>query len=505
MQRIRDTLPAVVTDDLSAVAQKVVEQVRQETPYPFLLDAKLGGANSPPTPDTEIAAAHGTPPNTMSSRFEHIINDLAKFDQQHDGPLRRIANRANAVMAKAAIINRHQRRPPLYSEATISTLIKMELAAPEHSPLIRAAGYVSPPPIVRRDHDIDFIVADIATHMAQCHQPQSTDQILQSLNHHEDDLAKWPELDITLFISRVSGNYPDDHGFYHPDQPWGSLMSASQLVVNTLLRILERDQQPRNTAYLKDETERLVGHLLPDGYNTLNAIRNVAYTSEEFSWQGPTTFGLRKWETAPAPNKPAFRRGRTGDVVYAFLLQDGPAIIDDVVKSLQKSTSIKERTIREAINRDPENRFVRIGDGRIAANPIPASNNPNAPTLTAVPDGQAHQPAPVLQASEIQWLTHYVQALNGLASPLPSRAALSGRRAAGFALDDTMEITVVVDNRDRPNLESRLAEAAAVASEAVASVQPQISILSPEQWAARMDGETPLPHHNVWLAPDTTP
>ena len=54
--------------------------------------------------------------------------------------------------------------------------------------------------------------ADIATHMARSHQPQSTDHILRSLNHREDALANWPELDITLFISRVSGINPDTTG-----------------------------------------------------------------------------------------------------------------------------------------------------------------------------------------------------------------------------------------------------------------------------------------------------
>ena len=65
-----------------------------------------------------------------------------------------------------------------------------------------------------------------------------------------------------------------------------------------------------------------------------------------------------------------------------------------------------------------------------------------------------------------------------------------------------MQITVVSDVEDRPSLESRLAPAAAVASEAVPSVHPQISILSPKQWAERMDGPTPEAHHNIWLAPD---
>ncbi len=120
-----------------------------------------------------------------------------------------------------------------------------------------------------------------------------------------------------------------------------------------------------------------------------------------------------------------------------------------------------------------------------------------------VPDGHTRQPTPVLKASELRWLTHYVQALNDLEPPLPSRAALSGPRAAGFASDDPMEIVVVVDDRGRANLESRLAQAAEVASESLPSVQPQISILSVEQWAERMDGATPEAHHNVWLAPDT--
>ena len=66
-----------------------------------------------------------------------------------------------------------------------------------------------------------------------------------------------------------------------------------------------------------------------------------------------------------------------------------------------------------------------------------------------------------------------------------------------------MEITVVVDDRHRASLDSRLAQAAAVASEAVPSVRHQISILSVEQWAKRMDGATPEAHHNIWLAPDT--
>ena len=59
-----------------------------------------------------------------------------------------------------------------------------------------------------------------------------------------------------------------------------------------------------------------------------------------------------------------------------------------------------------------------------------------------------------------------------------------------------MEISVVVDDGDRPHLEPRLAEVASTTSELVPSVQPQISILSPQQWDFQRDGETIAAHHN---------
>ena len=67
-----------------------------------------------------------------------------------------------------------------------------------------------------------------------------------------------------------------------------------------------------------------------------------------------------------------------------------------------------------------------------------------------------------------------------------------------------MEITVVVDDDNRPRLELRLAEIAGVASELAPSVRPQISILSPEQWERQQASESRGTHHNIWLAPDTT-
>ena len=63
----------------------------------------------------------------------------------------------------------------------------------------------------------------------------------------------------------------------------------------------------------------------------------------------------------------------------------------------------------------------------------------------------------------------------------------------------------MVDDQDRPSLEPRLAEIATATSESVPSVQPHISILSPQQWDHQQDGESPEAHHNAWLATNTAP
>ena len=505
MQQAPDTLRPIVTDDLLAAAHAVIEHVRRNIPHPFLIDAKLGDANTGPMSDTEMASAHGTPPSTTSSRWKRIVNAVTQADQQHGRPLGQIAQRANAVMAGGAIINRHKRRPPLYSESTIATIIKLGFAPPEHSPLIRAAGYVITPPATPRRHDLDFIINDIATHMARSHEPQSPDEILRSLIHRQEALAKWPQLGLTLFIDRVSGIKPDEHGLFHPDQPWSRFISSSQLVTNTMLRILARDQRPRTTEYLTEEIERLVGRFLPPGYNTLSTIRAAASSSEEVSWQGLSTFGMREWKTALDPRNMARTRGRTGDLIYAFLMQQGPADVDDVVKHVQRTANTKRRTVQEALNHDPANRFIRIHDQRVAANPIPQNHNPGTPSLMGVPDAHRPQPPPVLQESEILWLTRYVQALNDLAPPLPERVAITGPRAAGFAQGDPIEITVVVDPSHQPSVEPGLAKIAAATSGLVPSVRPNIIILSPQQWANQQAAEAHEAHHNAWLATNTTP
>ena len=491
----------IVPADLLDAAQRVIQRTKQDTSYPFLLDAKLGDADTSPLTDAQMASTYDTPLSTINRRSAHAINALARTDQELGSPLAKVAQRANEFMARAAVINRHNRRPPLYSESTIKTFIELGYAEPYHSPVIRAAGHVVPPPITPMDHDIDFVIYDIATHLSRSDKPQSPEQILDALSHHQVALAKWPQLDMFLFVRRVAGIDPDDAGRFSPNEPWGNFVGRQQLVANTMIRILSRDRQPRSTEHLTDEINRLVGHLLPDGYNTLNAIRNVTSTSDEISWQGLATFGLREWDTNIGAQS-AGRRGRTSDLIYSFLVQHGPADIEDVVRHVQQTTKAKKRTVADAINNDPENRFIRFEERRIAANPIPRDHNPDGLAPTVIPD--TRQEGPVLRESELMWITRYVQGLNELASPLPSRVAITGPRTAGFAHEgDTFEITVVADACHVPDLEPRLAETAAAATEAVPSVQPQIIILSPEQWERQQAGERLGSHHNVWLAPDT--
>ncbi|MCY4557968.1 MAG: hypothetical protein OXF79_16705 [Chloroflexi bacterium] len=494
-------LHPTVTANLLDAAQKVIQRTKQDTPYPFLLDAKLGDANTGPLTDAQLAAAHDTSLSTLNRRVAYATKTLVRTDQASDNPLAKVAQRVNDFMARAAVINRHKRRPPPYSESTIKTFIELGYAKPEHAPIIRAAGHVAPPPIVSTDHDIDFVIFDIAAHLSRSYEPQCTQQILDALSHRQDVLAKWPQLDLTLFIRRVAGINPNSEGRLDPDQPWGTFMRRQQLVANTMTRILSRDNEPHSTQYLTDEINRLVGHLLPNGYNILNAIRNVTVTSNEISWQGLATFGLTQWETNIAAQDTG-RRHSTGDLVYAFLLNAGPAGIDDVIQHVQRTTKAKKRTVANAINHDPENRFIRMDDRRIAANPIPDHHNPGGPALTVIPDGRRQ--GPVLRESELAWLTRYLQGLSELAPPLPCRVALTGPRAAGFAHEgDTLEITVVAEPRDRPDLEPRLAECANAATEAVPSVKPKVRILPAEQWAQRQGEESPTAHHNVWFPPDT--
>ena len=58
-----EKLQPTVPDDLFDAAQKVIQRTRQATPYPSLLDAKLGDVNTTPLTDAQM----GPPPTTLPS------------------------------------------------------------------------------------------------------------------------------------------------------------------------------------------------------------------------------------------------------------------------------------------------------------------------------------------------------------------------------------------------------------------------------------------------------
>ena len=500
-----NTPEPIVTATISSAAREVLEATTRNTPFPYLIDAKLGSAEVGPMLDANTAEESDTPLYTIAIRWKDIAQILVETDSQHGNPLDQIAQRANDVIARAAILNRHNRRPPLYAEKTISEFINLGFSTSKHSPLIRAAGYVTPPPVFPLNYDPAPVMRDIAAFMARSVHPQSTAQIFESLKGRQHLLDKWPDLDLALFIRRMADIRPDDHGLYHPDQPWGRSISARQLVANTILRIFVRDGEPRQAAYLVSETERLVGQLLPDGYDTRSTVRATISKSDDISWHGPSTFGLREWKLLPEPRERTARRSNIGDLVHTFLIDHGPAEIAHVTEHFVQTTSAKWRTIEDSINHDRKNRFIQISDGTVAANPIPHGHNRASRSLNVVSDQKECEPMPVLRESELVWLTRYLQGLSELATPLPCRVAITGARAAGFVHEgDALEITVVLDADHRPSLEPELAKCTAAATEAVPSVQPDIRIIPTEQWSQQQDGQAPVAHHNVWL-PDATP
>ena len=505
MQNNSGTPDTIVTPRLFTEARNVIARARSNVQWADLLDAKLGDQDNEPVSDKSIAAVHAIPLNALRTRLAHIINVLSQTDRQCGDPLAETAQRANSIMDRAAIVNLHRRRPTRYSEATLGTFIKLDAATPQSLPIIRAAGYVSPPPVAPRSHGMDFIITDIAAHMARSHEPQSAACILQSIGHRRDLLDNWPQLDLALFIYRVADILPGERGFYHPDQPWGKHINAKRLVANTMLRIFTRDHLPHTTAHLAEETRRLVGSFLPPHYNISEAVRAAAHESDKISWQGLSTYGLKLWGTSLEPHDMLGRRGRTGDLIYAFLMPHGPADMQDIIVHVQQTTNAKRRTIQDAVNHDPANRFLKLDDSRVAANPIPQDHNPDAWNLVVVPDDAMHRPAPVLRESELVWLTHYVRALNALEPPLPLRVAVSGHRASGFALGEPIVIIVVVDPRDRPSLESNLTEIAETASISVPDIQTDIRIVSRPEWEHHQAGRNPDRYYNVWLPPHPAP
>ena len=117
--------------------------------------------------DAEAAAVSNTPLYTIPIKWKDIVRQLIEADAQYDNAFHEIARRANAVITRTGILNRHNRRPPLYSESTIDAFIQLGVSTPQHSPMIRAAGHLVPPPVFPLNYDLAPIISDVAAHMAR--------------------------------------------------------------------------------------------------------------------------------------------------------------------------------------------------------------------------------------------------------------------------------------------------------------------------------------------------
>ena len=83
MPESTNTLESVVTHDLQAASETVIQIVRRNTRNSFLLDAKLGDANTAPMTDAQIASTHETPQTSIKDKLARIISDLIRADQEH--------------------------------------------------------------------------------------------------------------------------------------------------------------------------------------------------------------------------------------------------------------------------------------------------------------------------------------------------------------------------------------------------------------------------------------
>ena len=173
MPNALDTLRPIVTNVIYSAAQEVIDIARRNTHYPYLIDAKLGDTEKAPMFDVDIASRHDTPLYTITIEWKEIAYDLVETDAQHGSPLGQIAQRTNDALATAAILNRHNRRPPLYAASTIGHFIKLEFSTPEHSPLIRAGGTRGSSAHFPADPRPGPIIADFTAHMAASHEAQT--------------------------------------------------------------------------------------------------------------------------------------------------------------------------------------------------------------------------------------------------------------------------------------------------------------------------------------------
>ncbi len=85
-------------------------------------------------------------------------------------------------------------------------------------------------------------------------------------------------------------------------------------------------------------------------------------------------------------------------------MRNGAAGIDHIIEHVQRFPKSKRRTVQDAVNHNPAEKFIRLTGRCVAANPAHQGRNPDTTALTVIPDGQRHRPGPVLHQPELLWL-----------------------------------------------------------------------------------------------------
>ena len=293
----------IVIQDILVPANDVIRHTVDATDHPEVLTGKLGTSESPALNDPEIAAQTGDTPREISDRFALIRAMLLQADRILGTPLAAISQRANFVIAAAAVDNRSERRRA-YTEDTLQALIRLHLAEPQHLPLIRAAGYAYPPPNHQPDLDLHAFIADVADHMTKTDELQTAEQILQGAPTWADTLHNSPYLDPTQCINHHARILPDSQGRYSPDQPWRRFVSRELLVSNTIIRLLHREGRHLEIPQLAQRINQTLGYTRHPQRVTQRQVQDAIHHTDLLAWNRPYACRLAEWPENAQPGPP---------------------------------------------------------------------------------------------------------------------------------------------------------------------------------------------------------
>ena len=494
--------PTIVTPELLAAAESVMQQTLDATEYPATLAGKLGTTETAPLSDPELARQSGGTARDISKQFAIIKAMLLQADRILDAPLATISQRANDAIAAAAIGNRSGRRRS-YIENTLHTLVRLGLAQPEHLPVIRAAGYAYPPPDNRPNLDLHALVADVADHITKLDEPQTINQILQAISPWDEIVTGQPNLDMEQCISQHARILPNSEGRYSPDQRWGRFLTTERLVRNTVVRVLHRGGRP---LHLSDLTREVNATLRRDHRSKRISqlqIQDAIIQSDLLDWDAPLTCRLTEWpeRTEHAPETPTART--VTQRIHQYLTQHGPMSNEEIRATFGRN--IPHGNIATGRTDDDLNRrFLRLTDRRVAALPFPlAQNRPRQP-ISVVPDRE-HDPGPhttTIFVAELHWLNQFAAHLADLGELGLLRVAVTGSRAAGAAdARVPMEVTIVIDGEPQRLLQQVMTQAAERANREAPTGKPTFMTISHQEWIQTYERDTPKPYHDLWQRP----